>query len=500
MRFFFKIVFGLLLAFLLAGCDNSGSGALSSTSIPTCTKEMSGRKPGVLTGSLQDVELDTSEFRNDLLRLTTVSDMIVALKSRSCDFILLDSVCAIGAQLPEKGIAFIYSTTPAGDYGMAFRKDEQKICDAFNAFLAEVRSNGIYDEAKSKWLASDPEKAEMPDLDVDDSDWEPFVIGTSPFYPFSYLRGDKWVGFEMDLVVRFAHSIHRKPVFLNIDFGGLIAALVSGKIDMISSCLSISEERAKSVLFSDGYYYAFTGCFVRAEDYGIEMSSSQEEKSGLWQRIKTSFHNNFIVDNRYKLLLYGAWETIVLSVFSILLGTLFGALLCLMKFSLARPIRNLANGFCSLMGGLPILVILMIMFYVVFASADISARWVAIIAFSMNFGAGVSSILFSGINAIDKGQKEGGLALGFSSFRTFFNFIFPQVIRNVMPLYKGEAVSLVKSTSVVGYIAIQDLTKVSDIIRARTFDAFFPLIVISIIYFLLAWLLGLLLDRIAKKI
>ena len=118
--------------------------------------------------------------------------------------------------------------------------------------------------------------------------------------------------------------------------------------------------------------------------------------------------------------------------------------------------------------------------------------------FSMVFAAYVCEMFRSSILALGKGQVEAGIALGFTPMQTFFYIIAPQAIRNVMPVYKGEAVSLFKSTSIVGYIAIVDLTKASDLVRSRTFDAFFPLIVIAIIYFVLAWLLGKFLDRLVK--
>jgi polar amino acid transport system substrate-binding protein len=146
------------------------------------------------------------------------------------------------------------------------------------------------------------------------------------------------------------------------------------------------------------------------------------------------------------------------------------------------------------MRGIPQLVILMIMFYVVLAKSGLNATAVAVVSFSMVFAAYVSEMFRTAILSIGKGQTEAGIALGFTPLQTFIYIIAPQAIRNVMPVYKGEAVSLFKSTSIVGYIAIMDLTKASDLIRSRTFDAFFPLIIIAIIYFILAWLLGWMLD------
>jgi polar amino acid transport system substrate-binding protein len=138
----------------------------------------------------------------------------------------------------------------------------------------------------------------------------------------------------------------------------------------------------------------------------------------------------------------------------------------------------------------------MIIYYVVFASVNINAVLVAIIAFGINFAAYVSEMFRTSITSVDKGQHEAGIASGFTKVQTFIYIIMPQAIRQVLPVYKGEFISLVKMTSVVGYIAVEDLTKASDIIRSRTFDAFFPLIMAAVIYIVIAWLLTLVLDRI----
>ena len=144
------------------------------------------------------------------------------------------------------------------------------------------------------------------------------------------------------------------------------------------------------------------------------------------------------------------------------------------------------------------LVILMLIFYVVFGSVNINPILVATIAFGMNFGAYAAEIFRSGIEGIEKGQMEAGIAMGFNKLKTFIYVILPQTVRRILPIYKGEFISLVKMTSIVGYIAVQDLTKASDIIRSRTFDAFFPLIMIAILYFLISWVLMQALDYLEK--
>jgi polar amino acid transport system substrate-binding protein len=141
----------------------------------------------------------------------------------------------------------------------------------------------------------------------------------------------------------------------------------------------------------------------------------------------------------------------------------------------------------------------MLIFYVVFASINIDPVLVAVIAFGMNFAAYVAEIFRTGIEGVDKGQSEAGIAMGFTRVSTFLNIVLPQMVRRILPVYKGEFISLVKMTSIVGYIAVQDLTKASDIIRSRTFDAFFPLVMVAILYFLISWLLMQSLDYLERR-
>ncbi|HNX98751.1 MAG TPA: amino acid ABC transporter permease, partial [Candidatus Aminicenantes bacterium] len=200
------------------------------------------------------------------------------------------------------------------------------------------------------------------------------------------------------------------------------------------------------------------------------------------------------VEKRYLLILDGLQTTLLTSILSILFGTLLGGLICFMRMSRRKVLSLTARLYISVLRGTPVLVLLMIIFYVVFASVDIDPVVVAVIAFGMNFAAYVSEMYRTGIEGVDRGQTEAGIAMGFSRIKTFFYIVMPQAVRRILPVYKGEAISLVKMTSIVGYIAVQDLTKASDIIRSRTFDAFFPLIMVAVLYFILAGLLMLLLG------
>ncbi len=199
------------------------------------------------------------------------------------------------------------------------------------------------------------------------------------------------------------------------------------------------------------------------------------------------------------MILDGLQVTLLITLCAALLGTLLGGLVCWMRMSRRKWLQQVAKVYIELMRGTPVLVLLMLMYYVVMAPLDATGIVVAIVTFAMNTAAYISEMLRTTIQGIDRGQTEAGLALGFTPRQTFFKIVLPQVVKAVMPVYQGEVVSLLKGTSIVGYIAVADMTRASDLIRSRTFDAFFPLIVTAVIYFVVAWLIGLLLQSLVGR-
>ncbi len=212
------------------------------------------------------------------------------------------------------------------------------------------------------------------------------------------------------------------------------------------------------------------------------------EKGQFMERLHDAFYNNLILEDRYKLILNGLGTTLTITVFAVILGTIIGGIICWMRMSRRKWLQDFAKAYIFLMRGTPVLVLLMIMFYVVLAPANISGIIVSIITFSLNSAAYFAEMMRISIQSIDKGQTEAGLSLGLTQIQTFFHIIFPQAVRNVTPVYIGEIVSLLKGTAIVGYVAVMDMTKASDIIRARTFDAFFPLLLVAAIYLLISGL------------
>lgn len=205
------------------------------------------------------------------------------------------------------------------------------------------------------------------------------------------------------------------------------------------------------------------------------------------QEIKKEFILNFIEDNRWKYIVDGLKITLIVTIFAVLIGVLLGFLIAIVRTTHDKTGKlKILNAICkvylTVIRGTPVVVQLMIIYFIIFGSVDISKVLVAIIAFGINSGAYVAEIFRSGIMSIDNGQFEAGRSLGFNYAQTMMYIIMPQAFKNVLPTLCNEFISLLKETSVSGYIALQDLTKGGDIIRSRTYDAFMPLIAVALIY------------------
>ena len=162
--------------------------------------------------------------------------------------------------------------------------------------------------------------------------------------------------------------------------------------------------------------------------------------------------------------------------------------------------KGIANLYSGLMQGLPIVVILMILYYIIFGNSQISNIFVAIIGFGLVFGAYMAQLFTGGINSVEVGQREAALAIGLTKRQTFFGIILPQAVRTMLPGYFSNLISLLKGTAIVGYIAVNDLTKAGDIIRSSTYEAIVPLLVVAIGYAVIASILIVVMKLIQKKL
>ena len=220
--------------------------------------------------------------------------------------------------------------------------------------------------------------------------------------------------------------------------------------------------------------------------------------------IKSDFYNSIIYDDRYLYILEGVKNTIIMALFAVIIGILLGLVIALIRNNYDNnkklPILNqIAKLYVTIIRGTPVLLQLMIIYYIIFATGDINIILVGVIAFGLNSSAYVSEIIRAGISSIDKGQMDGGRALGLTDKETMRMIILPQAIKNVMPALGNEFITLLKETSVAGYIGIIELTKAGDIISSRTYNYFFPLIITAIIYLIMTLGLSKIISKFEKR-
>lgn len=224
----------------------------------------------------------------------------------------------------------------------------------------------------------------------------------------------------------------------------------------------------------------------------------------LFKNISTNLCNSFkrtlIDENRYILILNGLKSTLVISVFSIIIGTILGLILFFIRKSEIKVLKNVSKALVGFLRGTPITVLLLMFYYIIFGSININPVIVAIITFSIYFSAYASEIFRSAYISLNITQIHSAYSLGFDKFQTLKYIVLPQILSYIIPVFKNECVSLIKSTSIAGYISIMDLTKASDIIRNRTYEPFFPLIFTAIIYFIICLIISKLLDFVYLKI
>ena len=205
------------------------------------------------------------------------------------------------------------------------------------------------------------------------------------------------------------------------------------------------------------------------------------------EAFQNRFYLNFIKDDRWQYIWDGLGVTLKVTFFAVLLGILLGFLVAVVRSTKEKTgklkfLNFLAKVYLTVIRGTPVVVQLLIIYFVIFGSVKIDKVFVAVLAFGLNSGAYVAEIFRSGIMSIDNGQFEAGRSLGFNYVQTMYHIIMPQAFKNVLPALGNEFIVLLKETSVSGYIAMQDLTKGGDIIRSQTYDAFMPLLAVAAIY------------------
>ena len=445
-------------------------------------EDLNGHNIGVQTAVLYEELIQDRVPDSTIQYYTMPNDMILALKSGKVDAYLIEEV-SYGVQkknhpdlaVLEEPAGYINATCIIGN-----NERQGRLLAELNAFIAESHANGLLAELYDYWIADFDPVNDTCDITGFTGENGTIAVAVEGGYePFSIISNGNISGFDVDFICRFARAYGYTPEFYEVPFEAIAPGVESGKYD-IGMNIVVSEERNETGTLSDVYYSTPIRLVILGED-----------ESGLtfFQQLAQSFEKTFLRESRWILFVQGAGVTVLITITSILAGTILGFIIFMLCRKGNKIMNKGTNVFLWLIHGMPTVLLLMILYYIVFGSSSLSGTWVSVVGFSLMFACSMIDMLRVGCNAIGRGQFEASRALGYSEHQSFFKIILPQAAQHFLPIYRNDVVTLIKETSVVGYIAVLDLTKISDLVRSRTYEAFFPLIVTAIMYFVISAIL-----------
>lgn len=477
----------ILTAAVLMCCGCSGSKEQSSSTESasiSSVDDLSGKRIGVQLGTTGD--LYCTDYEKDgsgtvVERYNKGADAIQALRQGKIDCVVIDEQPAIKFVEQNDGIRILDEEFTNEDYAFVLSKDNTALLDQINQALDELKADGTIESIEKNWVGAESELGKSPyeKKDIDRSNGT-ITIGTNAeFPPYESYSDGQIVGIDIDIMQAVCDKLGMDLQIEDMAFDSIITAVTSGKIDVGASGFTITEERKKNVNFTESYTTSKQVIIVKD-------TSAQNSRLSFVDKLKQSFIDN---DN-YQYLLKGLGNTLLITLFAVIIGILFGFLIAIVRTSHDRNgSLPLLNGICRLyltiIRGTPVMVQLLIIYYVILANINTSKILVAVVAFGLNSAAYVAEIVRSGIMAVDIGQFEAGRSLGLNYSQTMRSIILPQAVKNILPALCNEFISLLKETSISGYIGLMDLTKGGDIIRSTTFQAMIPLISVAIIYLIM---------------
>lgn len=462
-------------------------------------EDLPGKRIGVQLGTTGDIYV--SDYEKDgsgtvVERYNKGADAIQALKQGKIDCVIIDEQPAIKFVEQNSGLLILEEEFTLEDYAFVIAKENEELLTQVNDVLVDLKDEGIIDNIIKNYVGAESEVGENPYVKADIA--RPngtLVIATNAeFPPYEYYEGGEVTGIDIDIMQAICDRLGMELEVEDMAFDSIISAVSTGKVDIGASGFTVTEERKKNINLSDTYTTSKQVVIV-ADD------SAANEKISLSEK----FYDNFIKDSRYMYMLKGLGNTLIITLFAILIGIVLGFLIAIVRTNHDRNggftvLNTICKLYLAIVRGTPVMIQLLIIYYVIFKSINTGKLVVAIIAFGVNSAAYVAEIVRSGIMSVDIGQFEAGRSLGLNYKQTMISIILPQAIKNILPALCNEFISLLKETSISGYIGLMDLTKGGDIIRSVTYEAFMPLIAVAIIYLLMVMGLSKLVNLLERKL
>ncbi|MGN0480523.1 MAG: ABC transporter substrate-binding protein/permease [Lachnospiraceae bacterium] len=503
--FSYRRVIAILLCMLTLGmlvaCNessNNNNGDKQPLKI-TCIDDIPGKKIGVQLGTTGDTY--ASDYEGDkegtvIERYNKGNDAIQALKQDKIDGVIIDEEPAKAFVNANKELVILDEEFADEDYAICIAKGNTALLEKINNALEDLVKDGTLDRMKKNYTGTDEEKGKFPYevKDISRTNGTLVMATNAAFKPYEYYEAGKITGLDVDMMQAICDKLGMELKIEDMEFDAIINAVASGKADVGAAGMTVTEDRLKNINFSNSYTNARQVVIVKDPNVVVNDSSFFEK-----------FKQNFIEGDRWQYLTQGLLNTLIITIFAIVIGIILGFIIAIirshhdMNGGLTIP-NAICKLYLTIVRGTPIVVQLLIIYYVIFSSVNINKIVAAVIAFGLNSAAYVAEIVRSGIMSVDAGQFEAGRSLGLPYTKTMTKIILPQAIKNILPALGNEFIVLIKETSISGYIGLADLTKGGDIIRSITYEPFLPLLAIALIYLIIVLILQACVNRLERRL
>lgn len=448
-------ILAILICLSVAGCgkdDDSKPLAVESV------EDLAGTTIGVqigTTGAIYAEDFVAENPGTEVIRYNKGADAVQALKQQKIDAVLIDEQPALAFVEKNNELTIADEEFAMEEYAIGIAKENTELLYQINDALEAIKVNGTMDEIVANYIGD--EKGEHPYESPEGltrGNGTLTMATNVAFPPYEYYEDKTAVGIDIDMMQAIADYLNMDLVVSDMEFDSVIMAVQSGKADVAAAGLTVKEDRLKNISFSESY--------TTAKQVIIYNNGEKAEKMSLADKI----YQTFIEKNRWQYIPKGLANTLLITVFR----------------------------------GTPMVVQLLIMYYVVFAQTAVNPLIAAVIAFGLNSGAYLSEAIRSGIMAIEIGQFEAGRSMGFNYHETVRYIIMPQAIKVSLPAIFNEYIALLKESSIVGYIGLMDLTKAGDIIRSNTYEALVPLVSVALVYLVLVMIMTSFVSRLERRL
>lgn len=477
--------------------DNSDSGKQNVAEIYS-VDDLPGHKIGVQLGTTGDIyasDYEGDDAGTEIIRYNKGADAVQALKQNKIDCVLIDEQPAKAFIAKNPELYILDEEFTIEDYAICVQKGNTELLNQINDSIEALQQDGTIDQVINYYINGTGETYKSPD-DINYTG-KITMVTNAGFPPYEYYENGAPTGIDIDIATAIADRMGLELEVLDVEFDSVIVSVQTGKADFGMAGMTVTEERKKNIDFTESY--------TTSKQVIIVNSGNDAQGNTLMSRIKQSF----VEDGRWKYIPQGLLNTLIITIFAGIIGIVLGFLIAMTRVAYDRsdersPLLKVVNAiiklYITIFRGTPMMVQLLITYYVIFASVNIKPVIVAVIAFGLNSGAYVAEAIRAGMMSIPIGQFEAGRSLGFTYGQTMRYIIMGQAIKNALPAMCNEFIALLKESSIVGYIGLVDLTKAGDIIRSTTWEAMVPLVSIALIYLIIVTILTYLVGRLERRL